>query len=93
MIRDQLLLTISTTRKVLASLLLMEEALFTWAFRRRFSLFKYLQEFNVAYQERQPERLIFDYTLIILVCWKSRDQSFELEYPWNQEGCSPETKT
>ena len=26
--------------------------------------FKYLQEFKVAYQQRQLERLIFDYTLL-----------------------------
>ena len=34
---------------------------FTWASRRRVSLFKCLQEFKVAYQKRQLERLIFDY--------------------------------
>ena len=69
----------SITRQILASPLLTEEALFTWVFQRWISLFKYLQGFKVAYQERQLERLIFDYIAIILGIWKSRDQNFKLE--------------
>ena len=63
----------------MASLLLTEEALFTWAFRRWVSLLKHLQEF------KELERLIYGYTPIILGSWKPRDQNFELEYLWNQE--------
>ena len=66
----------------MASLLLTEEALFTWAFRRWISL-KRLQEF------KELERLIYGYTPIILGSWKSRDQNFELEYLWNQARYSP----
>ena len=33
--------------------------------------FKYLQEFKVAYQKRQLETLIFDYTPIFVGSWKS----------------------
>ena len=39
-------------------------------------------------QYSQLERLIFDYTPIIFDSWRSRDQNFELERLWNQEGCS-----
>ena len=47
---DQYFFTMSTTRQILTIRLLAEEALFTWAFQRWVSLFKYLQEFKVAYQ-------------------------------------------
>ena len=41
---------IFTIRQVLTIPLLTEEALFTWAFLRWGSIFKFLQEFKVAYQ-------------------------------------------
>ena len=39
-----------------------------------------LLEFKVAYQQRQLERLIFDYTPIIAGSWKSRFKIFEFKY-------------
>ena len=51
-IHDQFFFTMSTIRQVLTIPLLMEEALFTWAFRRWVSLIQFLQEFKVAYQKR-----------------------------------------
>ena len=81
---DQFFLTMSTTRQILTIALLDEEVLFTWACQRWVTLFKYLQEFKVAYQQRQLERLIFDYTLIIIGNWKPRFKIFELRCLWNQ---------
>ena len=60
-IHGQFFLTISIICQVLTIPLLTEEALFTSVFWSWVSLFKYLQEFKVAYQWRQLERLIFDY--------------------------------
>ena len=54
----------------MAILLLAEKALFTWAFLSLVSLFKGLQEFKVVYQQRQLEKVIFDYTPIIVGSWK-----------------------
>ena len=67
----------SRARQVLASPLFMEEALFTWAFRR----WKWLLE-----------RLISDYTPIILGSWKSRNQNFELDCFWNQCFLAPKQR-
>ena len=47
---DQDFFTMFTTRHIFKIPLLAEESLFIWAFRRWVSLFKYLQEFKVAYQ-------------------------------------------
>ena len=41
------------------------------------------------YQEGQLEKLISDYKPIVLDSLNSRDQNFELECSWNQEGCGP----
>ena len=49
-IHDQFFLTKSPIRQVSTTLLLTEEALFIWVFGRRVPLFKYSQEFKVAYQ-------------------------------------------
>ena len=75
-------------QQVLAILLLAEKALFTWAFLSLVSLFKGLQEFKVVYQQRQLEKVIFDYTRIIVGSWKWRFKIIEFKYLWNQEGCS-----
>ena len=45
-IHDQFFLTMSTIKQALTILLLMEKALFTWAFRSWVSFFKCLQEFK-----------------------------------------------
>ena len=51
-IHDKFFLVMSTTKQTLVVLLLTEEALFTQAFRRWVSLFKYLQEFKAARRVR-----------------------------------------
>ena len=45
----QTIFPMSTTRQILIIALLIEEALFTWAFRRWVSLYKDLQELKVVY--------------------------------------------
>ena len=73
-------LTMSTTRQVFTIPLWTEEALFTWAFRRWVSFFKYLQEFKVVvYQLRQLERVTFDYTHIIAGSRKSCFKAFQFK--------------
>ena len=49
-IHDQFFFTTSTSSQILTIPLLTEEALFTWAFQKWDLLFKYLQNFIVAYQ-------------------------------------------
>ena len=86
---SQPIFPMSTIWQVLTIAFLTQETLYTWAFRRWLSLFIYLKEFKVAYQWRQLERLIFDYTPIIAGTWKSRFKIFEFKCLCNQEGCSP----
>ena len=75
----------SIMRQVFAIPLLMEEALFTCAFQRRASLCKCLQMFKIAYSQRQLERVIFDYTPIVVGSWKSRFKILEFKCLWNLE--------
>ena len=88
-IHDQFFLTVSIIRQVLTIPLLTEEPFFTWTFRRWVPIFKYLQEFKVAYRWKQLERLIFDYTPIVVGSWKIRFKTLEFKCLWNQGGCSP----
>ena len=65
-----LFLTISTTRQILASLLLREKTLFTWAFWRWASLFKFSQNFKVAHHirgARKANRLHTHYGIFFLL--------------------------
>ena len=45
----------------------------------KMSFTKYLQEFKVAYQYRQLEKLLFDYTPNIGGSWKSHFKIFEFK--------------
>ena len=83
-IHDQLFFTMSTI--VLTIPLL--TALFLGAFGRWVSVFKYLQEFKVVYQQRQLERLIFDYKPIIVGSWNPRFEILQFKCLWNHYRCS-----
>ena len=73
--------------QVLAIPILTKEAFFTWAFWRWVGLFNHLQEFKVAYQWRQLERLIIYYTPVIVDSRRSRFKILEFKSLWNV--CSP----
>ena len=72
--------------------ILTEEALFTWTFRRLVSLFEYLHELKVAYQQRQPERLIFDSTPNIVGSWKSRFKILNLNVSRTKRDVAPKQR-
>ena len=85
-IYDQFFLTMPPIWQVLTIPLLTEEASFTWAF------FKYLREFKVAYQQRHLERVIFDYTPIIVGSRKSSSKFLNLNVSGTKRDVAPKQK-
>ena len=61
----------SATKQVLASLLLTEEALLTWSFRRWVSLFKFLNEFKAARETTAQKNESFPFRITSVNVTKS----------------------
>ena len=51
-----------------------------------------MQEFKVAYQQEQLEKLIFDYTAIIVGSWKSRFKTLNLNFSGTIRDVAPKQK-